>query len=138
MLINEVTQAIIESAMKVHPVLGPGLLERAYDACLAHEVSKAGLHFNRQVRIPVQYQQFRIDCGFRADYILENRVLVELKAVEKLHALHTAQLLSYLKLTGLTVGLLINFNVAHLRHGFTLLVNGYREGDPQRPQRPPR
>ena len=138
MSINDVTHTIIQSAMKVHSVLGPGLLERAYDACLAHQLSKNALQFDRQVRIPIQFEQVHLDCGFRADYIVEKCVLIELKAVEALHPLHTAQLLSYLKLTGISVGLLMNFNVAHLRHGIKRLVNGYREDDPQRSPRPPR
>jgi GxxExxY protein len=139
--INEVTDCIINSAMKVHSAVGPGLLEKAYDVCLAYELSVRHLHFERQVRLPVTYHGIRLDPGFRVDYVVENCVLVEIKAVEKMHPVHSAQLLSYLKLTGLSVGLLINFNVVHLRDGIRRRVNNYRpeeESDPLRPPRPPR
>jgi GxxExxY protein len=115
--IDDVTHRVIKAAMAVHTAVGPGLLEKAYDACLYYEFGRNGLQFEHQLKIPVTYQGVRIDAGFRVDYLVENCVLVELKAVEKLHSVHSAQILSYLKLTGLTVGLLINFNVVHLRDG---------------------
>ncbi len=111
--------------MKVHSALGPGLLESTYQTCLHYQFSIDGLHFEHQVRLPVVYQGVTLDAGYRIDFLVENCVIVELKAVEKLLPLHTAQLLSYLKLSGRPVGLLINFNVPHLRHGITRIVNGY-------------
>lgn len=138
MSINDITQAVIEKSMKVHSALGPGLLERAYDVCLFYELSHAGLHFEHQVGPAVKYAGIEIDCAFRVDYRIENCVLLELKAVEKLHPIHAAPLLSSLKLTGVTVGLLINFNVTHLRQGIRRIVSGYQEEDPPRPPRPSR
>ena len=139
MKINAVTDSIINGAMKVHSAVGAGLLEKAYDVCLAYELAVRNLHFERQVRLPVTYQGIRLDPGFRVDYVVESCVLIEIKAVEKLHPVHSAQLLSYLKLSGLSVGLLINFNVVHLRDGIRRLVNNYHpeaESDPLRPPRP--
>lgn len=126
MMIDEVTHRVIKAAMTVHSAVGPGLLEKADDACLRYELGKNGLQFKHQFKVQVAYQGIRIDAGFRVDYVVENCVLVELKAVEKLHPVHSAQILSYLKLTGLTVGLLINFNVVHLRDGIQRKVNNYR------------
>ena len=125
--------------MRVHSTVGPGLLEKAYDACLCYEFSTDGLQFEHQIKVPVSYRRIRLDVGFRLDYLVENCVLVEIKAVEKLLPIHTAQLLSYLKLSGRTVGLLINFNVVHLRQGIRRVVNGYDPTeliDPSRPLRP--
>ena len=139
MRINEVTETVIRAAMTVHTAVGAGLLERAYDACFFYELTKTGMQFDHQLRLPVKYKEIHLECGFRVDYLVEHRVLVEIKAVDRLHPVHTAQLLSYLKLTGLTVGLLINFNVPHLRDGIRRIVNGFRETDDAlRPQRPPR
>jgi GxxExxY protein len=141
MTIDEVTYRVIKAAMTVHSAIGPGLLEKAYDACLYYELGKDGLQFEHQRKVPVWYQGIRINAGFRVDYLVENCVLVELKAVEKLHPVHSAQILSYLKLTGLTVGLLINFNVVHLRDGIQRKVNNYRPEsgpEPRRPWRPRR
>lgn len=111
--------------MKVHSALGAGLLESTYQTCLHYQFSIDGLQFQHQVRLPVVYQGITLDAGYRIDFLVENRVIVELKAVEKLLPLHTAQLLSYLKLSGRRVGLLVNFNVPHLRHGIKRLVHGY-------------
>jgi GxxExxY protein len=124
--IDEITHTVIRAAMSVHTAVGPGLLEKAYDACLYYELTKNGVQFEHQLRLPVSYEGMRLDAGFRVDYLVENRVLIELKAVEKLHPVHSAQLLSYLKLSGVTVGLLINFNVVHLRDGIRRMVNGYK------------
>lgn len=129
MTIDDVTHQVIGAAMAVHTAVGPGLLEKAYDACLYHELSLTGLQFEHQLKLPVMYRSTKIDAGFRVDYLVENCVLLELKAVEKLHPVHRAQMLSYLKLTGLTVGLLVNFNVVHMRDGVRRVVNGY---DPSR------
>jgi GxxExxY protein len=125
MLIDDVTKEIIHAAMSVHSAVGAGLLERAYDACFYCELANSGLRFERQVKLPVLYRGSRIDAGFRVDYVVEKSVLVELKAVETVHPVHRAQVISYLKLTGLTIGLLINFNVVHLRQGIHRLVNNY-------------
>ena len=139
MTINDITERIIRAAMTVRSAVGPGLLEKAYDACFYYELSKDGLQFEHQVKVPVTYREIRLDAGFRVDYFVENCVLVELNAVEKLLPIHTAQLLSYLKLTGRKVGLLINFNVIHLHDGLRRVVNGYDPNEliePSRPLRP--
>ena len=124
---NQVTEQVIRAAFRVHSALGPGLLESTYSACLLHEFTDANLRFEHQVRLPVIYRGMRLDAGYRLDFIVEHCVIVELKAVEKVLALHTAQLLTYLKLSGHQVGLLINFNVPHLRDGLRRVVNGYRD-----------
>jgi GxxExxY protein len=123
--INDITETIIKCAMSVHSAVGPGLLEKAYDACFYCELSKTGLQFEHQWRVPLLYQGVSLKTAFQVDYFVENRVLLELKAVEKVLPVHSAQILSYLKLTGVTVGLLINFNVVHLRDGIHRRVNGY-------------
>ncbi len=115
---NEIRYKVIGAAMDVHTAMGPSLVESAYDKCLCRAFSKAGLQFQRQVALPVQYDGLRISPAYRVDFIVENCVVVEIKCVEKL-ALHEAQLLSYLKLTGLPLGLLLNFKVAHMRDGIT-------------------
>ena len=127
MLHEDVTKRVIEAAIKVHTALGPGLLESAYHACVHYEFTLGGLHFAHQVRLPLVYQGMQLDAGYRLDFLVENCVIVELKAVEKLLPLHLAQVLSYLKLSGRPVGLLINFNVPHLRQGIRRVVNGYGE-----------
>ncbi|MGH9531459.1 MAG: GxxExxY protein [Terriglobales bacterium] len=124
MQVNEVTGAIIAAAMKVHSALGPGLLESAYEACLMHELKKAGLRAESQVALPVVYDGVRIDLGYRLDLLVEDLVIVELKAVEAITDVHKAQLISYLKLSGKNVGLLLNFNVTHLRDGIRRFVSG--------------
>ena len=125
MLHEEITERILKSAFKVHSALGAGLLESTYNACLHYELSTEGLQFEYQVRLPVVYQGIQLDAGYRIDFLVEHCVIVELKAVEKLLPLHTAQILSYLKLSARSVGLLINFNVVHLRDGIRRVVNGY-------------
>jgi GxxExxY protein len=130
--INQITHRIIKAAMVVHSAIGPGSLEKVYDACLYGELGRVGLQFEHQVKFSVAYQGLQIDSAFRVDYVVENRVLVELKAVEKLHPLHRAQLLSYLKTSHKTVGLLINFNVVHLRDGIHRVVNGYQPEEESR------
>jgi GxxExxY protein len=109
---NQISGRVIEAAMKVHSALGPGLLESTYEACLLHELRKADLKAEAQVGLPVVYDGVRLDLGYRIDLLVENAVLVELKAVDSLAPIHQAQLLSYLKLAGRHIGLLINFNVA--------------------------
>jgi len=125
--VNEITSKIIGAAMEVHRRLGPGLLESAYEACLAYELEKSGLHVERQKPIPVVYDEVNLDCGFRADLLVERQVVVELKAKERLHPIDQAQLLSHLRLLGLQVGLLINFHVEVLKNGIKRMVNKYRE-----------
>jgi GxxExxY protein len=110
--------------MKVHSVLGPGLLESAYQACLAHELRMRGLGVAVQVGLPVVYEGERLDLGYRIDLLVENLVVVEIKCVEAIHPVHQAQLLSYMRLSGKQVGLLINFYVAHLKDGIKRMVDG--------------
>jgi GxxExxY protein len=120
--VNQVSGRIVTGAMKVHSRLGPGLLESAYEACLAHELRKEGLQVARQVELPVVYDGERIDLGYRIDLLVED--LIELKCVECINPVHQAQLLSYIRLSGKHVGLLINFHVAHLRNGIKRMVDG--------------
>jgi len=125
MLHEDTTHRIIDAAMEVHTALGAGLLESTYNACLCHEFLSRGMHFEHQVRLPVVYDGITLDAGYRIDFLVENCVIVELKAVEKLLPLHKAQVITYLKLSGRRVGLLINFNVSHLRQGIKRVANGY-------------
>ncbi|HYX82979.1 MAG TPA: GxxExxY protein [Gemmatimonadales bacterium] len=124
MLYEDITERIIGAAMKVHSALGPGLLESTYGVCMFYEMNVIGLHFQHQVRLPVVYEGVSLDAGYRIDFLVENCVIVELKAVERLLPLHTAQLLTYLKLSGCKVGLILNFNVQHMRDGIDRRVNG--------------
>jgi len=121
--INQLTERIIGAAIEVHREKGPGLLESAYESCLAHELTAAGLKIARQVPVPLVYKGLDLDVAFRADLIVEDRVLVELKAVESVLPVHRAQLLSYIRETGHEIGLLINFHVPRLVDGITRLVN---------------
>jgi GxxExxY protein len=125
MLHEDVTHKIIDAAIKVHTALGAGLLESTYDACLVHEFTLQSLQFQHQVRLPVTYDGVTLPAAYRIDFLVEDCVILELKSVEKLLPLHTAQLITYLKLSGRRVGLLINFNVPHLRQGIKRVVNGY-------------
>jgi len=122
--INKLTEKIIGAAIRVHRELGPGLLESAYEACLAFELAEQGLAVERQKPLPLIYRGIHIDCGYRIDLLVENAVVVELKTVDKILPIHEAQLLSYLKLSGCIVGLIINFNVVVLRDGIRRMVNG--------------
>jgi GxxExxY protein len=122
--VNRITGAVISAAMKVHSHLGPGLLESAYEACLAHELRKQGIRVAQQVGLPVIYDGERIDLGYRIDLIVDDIVIVEIKSVEAINPVHQAQLLSYIRLSGRNVGLLINFHVAHLRDGIKRMVDG--------------
>ena len=112
------------AAMKIHSALGPGLLENVYEACLQYELTKQGLLVERQVPWPVTYDGVSIDLGYRVDLFVEKQVIVELKCVDKIHPVHQAQILSYLRLSGKSVDLLINFHEAHLRDGIRRFVNG--------------
>jgi GxxExxY protein len=122
--VNRITGAVISAAMKVHSILGPGLLESAYGACLAHELRKQGIEVAQQVGLPVIYDGERIELGYRIDMIVADMVIVEIKSVEAMNPVHQAQLLSYLRLSGRNVGLLINFHAAHLRDGIKRMVDG--------------
>ena len=124
---NDASYAVIGAALKVHNALGPGLLESAYDACLFHELKQAGLHFEHEVHLPVVYEGVQLATAFRVDYIVEKCLILELKCVERVLPVHRAQVLSYLKLTGLPLGLLINFNVPYLRHGIFRVINAPEE-----------
>jgi len=124
---NEVSQAIIGAAIEVHRSLGPGLLESAYEECLARELTLTQIPFERQKPLAVEYKGLKLDCGYRLDLLVANMVVVEIKAVDALIPLHEAQLLSYLKLGDWKMGLLINFHVTLLKNGIKRLVNGLRE-----------
>lgn len=123
--VNEISKHVIGAAIDVHRILGPGLLESAYEACLCHELELRNIRFARQADIPVEYKGVNLECGYRIDLLVEDKIIVELKSVEKLMPIHDAQLLSYLKLTGCTVGLLINFNVPVLKQGVRRKVLNY-------------
>jgi GxxExxY protein len=117
MEVNKITEMIIGSSIEVHRALGPGLLESTYEACLCYELEQRGVSFERQYSLPIKYKGINIDCGYRLDLLIEQKVVVELKAIERLLPLHDAQLLSYLKSGNWKVGLLINFNVPVLKQG---------------------
>ena len=121
------TEKIIAAAMDVHRALGPGLLESAYELCLCRELILQGLAFERQKPIPIEYKGVKLDCGYRADLVVEDSVLVEIKPVEDLTPIHDAQLLSYLRLGGWNVGLIFNFNVHLLKHGIRRRVLNLHE-----------
>lgn len=123
--LNAISGQIVDAAMRVHTVLGPGLLESAYEGCLAHELQKRGLRVETQFPLPVTYEGVRVDLGYRLDLLVENEIVVELKAIETVLPVHKAQLLSYLRLGGKRVGLLINFHVVRLREGSTRIVNKF-------------
>ena len=121
---NEIGDAIIASAMKVHTALGPGLLESAYETCLFYELERQGLPVQRQALIPIRYEDLGIDNGYRIDLLVADRVVVELKTVEAILPVHRGQLLSYLRLGGFKLGYLLNFNVTRLRGGIVRMANG--------------
>jgi GxxExxY protein len=122
---NEITREIIGAAMRVHSALGPGLLESAYQACLAYELQKIGLAVQCEVPLPVVYDAVKLDAGYRIDLLVENTVIVELKCTESIAPVHEAQIISYLRLSGKKVGLLINFKVVHLKDGVKRFVNNF-------------
>ena len=133
--LNQITDKIIGAAIKVHRALGPGLLESAYEACLAFELVEVGLSVEQQKPLPLVYRDVKLDCGYRLDLFVNDKVIVEVKAIEKFAPIHQAQLLSYLKLSDCRVGLLINFNVLILKEGgIRRVVNDFP--DSPRPQRP--
>ena len=117
MELNEITQRIIGCAIEVHRNLGPGLLESAYEECLAYELIKMGLNFKRQQPTPVVYKEIKLECGYRIDILVENLVVIELKVVDMINPVHEAQILTYMKFANKSIGLLINFNVTVLKNG---------------------
>jgi GxxExxY protein len=124
---NELAKLVLDAAFKVHRALGPGLLESAYVHCLIHELKSAGLSVLHQHPLPLRYADVQLDAGYRLDLWVEGKLIVEVKSVEELHPIHTAQLLTYLKLTGNRLGLLINFNEVLLKQGVRRLANGMPE-----------
>ena len=123
--LDSITRRIIGAAIEVHRALGPGLLESAYEACLAYELIRRGFEVKQQLALPVQYENVKLDCGYRVDILVDDKVIIEVKAVEGLAPIHQAQVLSYLKMSGLRVGLLINFNVTTLTKGLKRIVNEF-------------
>ena len=119
---NEISGAVVDAAMKVHSALGPGLLESAYAACLKHELIKRGLKVACEVPLPVIYDGIKLEAGYRLDLVVEDTVVVELKAIEALAPIHQAQIISYLKLSGKPIGLLVNFHTLHLKDGIKRFV----------------
>jgi len=119
---DPLTDRVIGLGIEVHRELGPGLLESAYEECLCHELHAAGLPFKRQVALPVRYKEVRLDCGYRMDIVIDEKLIIELKTVELLRRVHDAQLLTYLRLSGIRTGLLMNFNSAVLKDGIRRLV----------------
>ena len=125
--INNLSSTIIGAAIEVHKALGPGLLESAYEECLCHELSLRGVSFERQKPLPVEYKGKKLDCGYRLDIIVENTIILELKSCEKIEPIHKVQLLTYLKLSGLHLGLLLNCTVPVMRDGIIRIVNELKE-----------
>jgi GxxExxY protein len=122
MEINHITQEILDAAYKVHTSLGPGLLESAYQACLVYELKKKGLNVEVEKPLPLIYEEVKLECGYRIDILVENKVVIELKTVEAFTDVHTAQVLTYLKLSGCKVGLLLNFHTKSLKNGIKRLI----------------
>jgi GxxExxY protein len=124
---NQITEIVIGCAIEIHRALGPGLLESAYEECLCYELKEARLSFRRQVLLPLNYKGVRLDCGYIMDVVVEDLIVIELKTVERILPIHEAQLITYLKLSGHSVGLLMNFNVALMKSGIRRLVNMFHE-----------
>ncbi|MBT8358677.1 MAG: GxxExxY protein [Desulfobacterales bacterium] len=125
--INQLSSKIIGAAIEVHKILGPGLLESAYEECLCRELELRKIKFERQEPLPIIYKGKKLDCGYRLDIVIENKIIAELKSIEMIEPIHKAQLLSYLKLSGHKLGLLLNFNVSVLKDGIVRLVNQLEE-----------
>ena len=122
---NEITEVVIGCAIKVHRSLGPGLLESAYEECMDYEMRKTILEIERQKPLPLIYEEVKLDCGYRLDFMANKKVIIEIKSIEALTYIHLAQILTYLRLSGCKVGLLINFNVLKLTNGLKRVVNNY-------------
>jgi len=127
MNINDLTGEVIGAAIEVHKHLGPGLLESAYEECLCHELRLMEIVYQRQKPLAINYKQVRLDCGYRLDLVVEEKVILELKSCERIEDIHKAQLLTYLKLSGLQVGLILNFNVPIMKEGIVRVVNNLEE-----------
>ena len=125
--LNQLSSKIIGAAIEIHKALGPGLLESAYEKSLCHELKLRGLSFDNQKPLPLVFKGEEIDCGYRLDIIVGNAIILELKACEKIEPIHKAQLLTYLKISGLTLGLILNFNVPIMRRGIVRIVNNLEE-----------
>lgn len=123
--LNELSRRVLGASIQVHAALGPGLLESAYEACLEHELRGLGLQVERQKTLPIRYRDVIVDPGYRIDPMVESRILLEIKAVRQLIPIHHAQLLTYLKLSGVHLGFLLNFNVSRLKDGITRLVHDF-------------
>lgn len=121
---NEISKIVFDCGLKVHRALGPGLLESAYEECLLYELLKTGVAVDKQKGLPLIYEEIKLDIGYRTDLIIENKLIVEVKAVEALHDIHLAQILTYLKLSGCKLGLLINFNSVLFKDGIKRVING--------------
>jgi GxxExxY protein len=126
MKLNEITEKIIGTAIEVHRVLGPGLLESSYEECLAREFELREINFERQKPLPIVYKDLKLECGYRLDFLVENQIIVELKSVDEINPIFLAQVLTYLRLLDKQVGLLINFNVPVLKNGIKRIVNNYK------------
>jgi len=122
---NEITEKIIGCAIKVHKNLGPGLFESAYQECLFYELKKEGLNVEKEKALPLVYEEVKLDCGYRLDLLVENKIIVEIKSVDTLNEIHLAQVLTYLKINNSKIGLLINFNVLQLVKGVKRVINKY-------------
>jgi len=127
MNLNALSSTIIGAAIEVHKVIGPGLLESAYEECLCHELSLRKISFERQKPLPIVYKDCKLDCGYRLDIVVDNAIIVELKSCERIDPVHKAQILTYLKMSRLTLGLLLNFNVTVMKEGIVRIVNGMKE-----------
>jgi len=127
MSINQLSEKVIGLCVEIHRNLGPGLLESAYEECLCYELSKAGIQFERQKPVSVKYKEVNLDCGFRIDVLVDQKLIVELKSVEKVLPIHEAQIITYLKISDMRVGLLINFNSVILIKGLKRFVNNFNE-----------
>ena len=127
MEINQLSSKIIGAAIEVHKVLGPGLLESAYEKCLCHELKLRGLSFDNQKPLPLVFKGEKLDCGYRLDIVVDNAIILELKSCEKIEPIHKAQLLTYLKISGLPLGLVLNFKVPVMRDGIVRIVNNLEE-----------
>ena len=121
---NDISKIVFESALKVHKILGPGLLESAYEECLFYELKKYDLKVEKQKKLPLVYEDVKLDAGYRIDIIVEDKFIIEIKSVEELNDVHLAQLLTYLRLSNCKLGLLINFNVSLLKNGVKRVING--------------
>ena len=125
--INKLSSMIIGAAIEVHRTLGPGLLESTYEKCMSHELTLRGLSFESQKPLSVNYKGIKLNCGYRLDVVVENTIIIELKSCEKIESIHKAQLLTYLKLSGINLGLLLNFNVVMMKDGIVRIVNNLVE-----------